>query len=395
MHNRKLAALILVLFAMHCGDHADASILPAGVPCDSQGSIAYDPNTGELVIDAPLDFKLNDVSISSASGIFDPDNVRNVGPEFGGTFFDVVSSVEIFKATFARPPFGSLSFGFAAPVGLKEEFLLSDLTVIGTPKLDRTLEESLADPATLGDVDLIYGPVSDILDCGTPESLHAGDADQDHDFDQLDLVQVQVAAKFLTGEPATWGEGDWDGAPGGSRGNPPAGDGLFNQADIVEALQANVYLTGPYAAVTPGGNASDGPTSLVDDAQSGEPRLTAPASTNLTPIHIASADSSLVGEQPATFGDAFENLAADNLFTATFDGGFETLSLGNVVPMALSEVESAADLTVEGSLEGGGVLGSVDFIYIPEPSTVLLAAFGIMTWMFRTRRDCNRKISCR
>ena len=45
-------------------------------------------------------------------------------------------------------------------------------------------------------------------------SLQAGDSDQDLDFDQLDLVQVQIAAKYLTGQPATWGEGDWNGAPG-------------------------------------------------------------------------------------------------------------------------------------------------------------------------------------
>ena len=47
--------------------------------------------------------------------------------------------------------------------------------------------------------------------------LRAGDADQDLDFDQLDLVQVQVAAKYLTGAVATWGEGDWDGARGHGR----------------------------------------------------------------------------------------------------------------------------------------------------------------------------------
>ena len=50
--------------------------------------------------------------------------------------------------------------------------------------------------------------------------LLAGDADQDLDFDQLDLVQVQVAAKYLTGQAATWGEGDWDGAQGGEIGKP-------------------------------------------------------------------------------------------------------------------------------------------------------------------------------
>ena len=76
--------------------------------------------------------------------------------------------------------------------------------------------------------------------------LEAGDADQDFDFDQFDLVQVQVAAKYLTGQPATWGEGDWNGAPGGTIGAPPPGDGLFNQLDIVAALDEALYLRGPY-----------------------------------------------------------------------------------------------------------------------------------------------------
>ena len=68
--------------------------------------------------------------------------------------------------------------------------------------------------------------------------LRAGDADMDLDFDQLDLVQVQIGGKYLTDGPATWGEGDWNGAPGGFPGSPPPGDGLFNQLDIVAAQQA-------------------------------------------------------------------------------------------------------------------------------------------------------------
>lgn len=56
------------------------------------------------------------------------------------------------------------------------------------------------------------------------------------DFDQLDLVRVLQAGKYLTGEPATWGEGDWNGAPGGRPGDPPLGDGRFNQLDIIAVL---------------------------------------------------------------------------------------------------------------------------------------------------------------
>lgn len=47
-----------------------------------------------------------------------------------------------------------------------------------------------------------------------------------------------VAGKYLAGEPATWGEGDWDGWKGPNQ----RGDGLFNQRDIVAALQRGWYL---------------------------------------------------------------------------------------------------------------------------------------------------------
>ena len=94
----------------------------------------------------------------------------------------------------------------------------------------------------------------DIYEATWMASLQAGDADQDFDFDQLDLVRVLQAGKYLTGEPATWGEGDWDGAPGGSVEDeiPPPGNGQFDQLDIIAALNSGKYLTGPYAALAGG-----------------------------------------------------------------------------------------------------------------------------------------------
>jgi hypothetical protein len=77
--------------------------------------------------------------------------------------------------------------------------------------------------------------------------LNAGDANRDLVFDQYDLVHVLQAGKYLTSGPATWGDGDWDGAPGGSPGSPPTGNGRFDQADIVAALASGRYVTGPYA----------------------------------------------------------------------------------------------------------------------------------------------------
>ena len=52
------------------------------------------------------------------------------------------------------------------------------------------------------------------------------------------------------GQPATWGDGDWNGGPGGYPGEPPGGDGLFDQQDIVAALQTGKYLSGAYVAIT-------------------------------------------------------------------------------------------------------------------------------------------------
>jgi hypothetical protein len=228
-----------------------------------------------------------------------------------------------------------------------------------------------------------------ILTPGAPigKQLQAGDADQDYDFDQLDLVKVQIAAKYLTGQAATWGEGDWNGAPGGTQGNPPRGDGFFNQMDIIAASLANKYLQGPYAAVATGGTQGDGQTSVIYNANTGEVAVDAPAGTNLTSINIDSASSIFTGEPAQNLGGSFDNDKDNNIFKATFGGSFGSLTFGNVAQPGLSQDYVAADLTVVGSLAGGGALGNVDLVYIPvpEPSAVMLLALGLAGVVF-TRR---------
>ena len=215
-------------------------------------------------------------------------------------------------------------------------------------------------------------------DGGAPQ-LQPGDSDQDLDFDQLDLVKVQIAAKYLTGAAATWGEGDWNGAPGGEQGSPPAGNGFFDQLDIVSALGAGKYLTGPYAALAPGGGtAGDDQTSLVYDPKSGELSVDPPAGKELTSINITSAGSQFIGDKPAVLDGAFDNFAGDNIFKATFGGSFGNITFGNVLPAGMSEADVNADLTAVGSLAGGGDLGQVDLIFVPEPSALMLILIGLI-----------------
>jgi hypothetical protein len=225
----------------------------------------------------------------------------------------------------------------------------------------------------------------EVIPGGEPQ-LEAGDADQNLQFDQLDLVKVQVAAKYLTGQAATWGEGDWDGAPGGKVGDPPPGDGQFNQLDVIAALNSGNYLMGPYAAINTGGEFDDGQTSIVYNVTTGEVGVDAPATTQLTSVNIQSATGIFTGDPAENLGGDFDNDADDNIFKATFGSSFGSLSFGNVAQPGLSEDFVADDLTVVGSLAGGGELGDVDLIYVPEPSTIALVCLGLLGLLGHLRR---------
>lgn len=206
----------------------------------------------------------------------------------------------------------------------------------------------------------------------------AGDADEDLDFDQLELVQVRIAAKYLTNQTATWREGDRSGAPGGAPGNPPPGNGLFDQLDVIGALGPAHYLSGPYAALDADGARGDAQTSVVYNASTGEVAVDAPAGVELTSMNIDSALSIFTGDAAQNLGGSFDNDSDNNILKATFGGSFGSLSFGNVAQTGLSEDFVLNDLTVIGSLAGGRDLGNVDLIYVPEPSSLLLMAVGLL-----------------
>ena len=253
----------------------------------------------------------------------------------------------------------------------------------------RLFYDGLLDEVGIWDEALSAQQIQDVMNNGVlPDGatrLRAGDADQDLDFDQLDLVQVSVAGKYLTGQAASWGEGDWNGAPGGTQGAPPIGDGQFNQLDIIAALNADIYLRGPYAALQRADIQKSARTSLIYHAATGELVIDAPLGSELTSISVSSEAELFTGDRPAGVSGAFDNFSNDNIFKATFGASFGTLRLGRVLPAELSEETLLADLSASGSYAGGDGFGEIDLVYVPEGSSILSLILGLLG--FVSRRD--------
>ena len=254
----------------------------------------------------------------------------------------------------------------------------------------RILDGQLADFA-IYDAALTEEQIQQVMQYGVASAsaaLWAGDADMNLRFDQFDLVRVQQASLYMSGQPATWGEGDWNGAPGGDLGSPPPGDGVFNQFDIIAANTPGHYLSGPYTAVVTGGRADDAQTSVIYRASTGELSVDPPSGVQLTSINIESASGIFTGDPAQNLGGSFDNDADNNIFKATFGGSFGAISFGNVAQPGLSQQVVLGDLTVVGSLAGGGSLGDVDLVYIPvpEPSTLVLVMLGVLAAGASARR---------
>ena len=113
----------------------------------------------------------------------------------------------------------------------------------------------------------------------------------------------------------------------------------------------------------------------------------------LAPDSAYSAAAVFTGDPAENLGGSFDNDTDGNIFKATFGSSFGSLSFGTVAPPGLSEDFVAGDLTVVGSLAGGGDLGQVDLVYIPEPSTRMLLGLGTAAAIVMRRRPSRRATS--
>ena len=148
---------------------------------------------------------------------------------------------------------------------------------------------------------------------------------------------------------------------------------------VMVTLVAGPAVAGSFSAINRGGQVGDDQTSINYDPGAGELQVFAPAGKELTSINIDSAACIFTGDPAANLGGSFDNDTDCNIFKATFGSSFGSLSFGNVAQAGLPNYFIPDDLTVVGSLAGGGDLGNVDCIFCtPEPSSLFLVLLGIV-----------------
>lgn len=228
------------------------------------------------------------------------------------------------------------------------------------------------------------------------QPLDAGDANKDYLFNQEDIIMALGAGKYLTGQSATWSEGDWNGAPGGSAASPPTGDNLFNQLDLIAALNAGNYSPGlPFystSPLVPGGIIGDSHVSVVYDSLTGEFGVDVPTSMTLTSFQLVSGAGIFTNNPATNLGGSFDDDSDTQIFKATFGSSFTSLSFGSIASPGLTESFLLSDLSVNGSLNEGVFLEKVDLNFqdqgtVPAPGAFILAGIGagLVGYMRRRR----------
>lgn len=339
--------LLLILSLAFCRTTL-AELLPHGLLQDDRASLVYDPSTGTLTMDPPLGADFTFLLIESSTGILTGEIAPNLNPVWSHDHSHINTGWWWSK--------GAIEFGNVAATGLSHGFVTSDLSVLGS---------LLGRGGGLGPVDLIY-----------VHDLSPGDANQDYTFDQRDIVEVLQAGKYLTGQPATWGEGDWNGAPGGFAGDPPSGDGVFDQNDIVAALHHGFYGADAYAAIGPSGVEGDGTTSVMYDARTGAISIEPPAGKFFPVIGVESAAGVFTRCENMIFGGVFDYCDPHLVGDFTYDQD-SFVNFGPVAEAGLSQQFLLDDLSVIGAFTEGGAVNDADLIYVPEPSSLILLVTGL------------------
>ncbi len=380
---------------------------PGGQMGDGQPSLVYFSATGRLLLDIPTDTVVTSMELDSAGALLTGDAPRNLtGP------LESVEADNLFKAD-VQQGFGSLNLGRVAQPGLGESAVRDDLTLTATLVSGQVLEQA----------DLVY------LD-GTPAApgIQTGGRQGDgqssivYDANTGQISMDSPAGRLLTWVDIQSASGVFTRDDGRNLAGPLdvddddnifkiQGDGfgsitfgnmaptrltesfLQNDLTVLGMLDNGEHL-GPVDLVYIRRVGGTG-TTLYYDPATGEIVIIPPAGLQFTSINLDSASGVFTNEPARGLGGSFDNDSDNNIFKATFGSSFGEMSLGSVAQPGLTPEFLLNDLSIVGSLAGGGALGEVEIILglppiVPEPATFALMGLGLgLLGVFRhvTRRN--------
>ena len=318
-------------------------------------TVYYEPSSGGLAVGSTLG-DLTTIQLASSSDSFLEGTVPGL--------FDVRVSDRLFWLHPSGK--GVLRFQEALPSGLTESEVLSDLSIDGSVAgggdLGHVRLELVATLPEGYDVERVTNPNPNPNPTPRPDGpkpephvdgLVAGDSNGDIYFDEADFIQTMKSGKYETDASATWEEGDWN------------GDGKYNSGDYVAAFVAGWYARGAYNdtagdpvnELAPFSTAGPADVTVYYDSTTGT--LTTVATdgdARMTTLHF----SSLSGQFHADRG--FDGLFDISRTTSQFQlepSGENVLYVSGALPTGLSLDSLRSDLLVDGSIFGGGGLGTV------------------------------------
>ena len=145
---------------------------------------------------------------------------------------------------------------------------------------------------------------------------------------------------------------------------------------MVEALQTGTYEQGPQAAIFTAAAPSEGEIVLEYDPQTGDIVVDS-ENQILTSFQLTSEENIFTTGHGESLNGIFDVDRADKIFKLNVDG-FSELRLESLAPAGLSEDFLLTDLSIDGSLLGGGGLENVRLSMVPEPSGLLILLAGLV-----------------
>ena len=164
--------------------------------------------------------------------------------------------------------------------------------------------------------------------------------------------------------------------------SPPLGDGVFDQLDIVAALDANIYLAGSYAATNSMVQKLNEPKCLGDVSSMGVDVGAPHLSRDLT---LNSLGTWFMTNQNRDVSNFDDYDSADRAIQDTFRVRHARIGVEQVSSDNAAKTSKSDEPLLVSSTSAGSQSEAIDLAFVPEPGALFLVGVGIVASLIRRK----------